>query len=290
MARISCPVAWCARPMPAARRACAACTNELERDLADVPSLADDLQLALARQVRIGDAQAQRGGETPLPYDGRAGQAATHLHRTIVAWVHELRTGVTITHGPACATRCGHPTCTYISLATDPGVSTAGQARWLLRHLRVLLGRHNAPAAVEQLTTAIRQARHVIDRPLDQVYAGPCDLCGRDMYAQPGASRATCPVCVDGEGHRVGYGVRHRREWMLSEVEEMRLSAVEVARALTSLACPIRPALLATWVQRRRLVSVGTNAHGKPLYRVGDVMALMETQESKGGMVESWMR
>lgn len=274
MARISCPVAWCARPMPAARRACAACTSELERDLADVPDLTDNLQLALAKQVRMSDARAGRGGETPLPYDRRAGQAAAHLHRTIVAWVQSLRAGVTVTYGPACAAACGHPTCTYITLATEPGPSTAAHSRWLLRHLRVLLGRHNAPDAVEQLTTAIRQARHVIDRPLDQVYAGPCNVCDRDMYAQPGESYVTC-VC------RAGYGVRARREWMLAEVEEMRLSAVDVARALTSLDRPIKPALLATWVQRGRLVPVGTDAHGKPLYRVGDVMELMETQESR---------
>ncbi|MFI7707618.1 hypothetical protein [Nonomuraea sp. NPDC049480] len=268
--------------MPAARRVCPACHSELERDLGDVPSIAHDLQLALARQVRISDSSGRRGHERPLPYDQRAGDAAILLHRTIVAWVQELQAGVAIMHGPTCETACGHPTCTYITLSTDAGHSTADHARWLLRHLRVMVGRDGSENtrphhAVEQLTNAIRKARHIIDRPLDQVYAGPCDLCGRDMYARPEASRVTCPTCVDEQGHRIGYGVQQRREWMLAEVEEMRLPAVDVARAVTSLARPIKPALLRTWVARRRLVPVGTNAHGKPLFRVGDVLDLMET-------------
>ncbi|WP_433519052.1 hypothetical protein ACQP2T_28145 [Nonomuraea sp. CA-143628] len=276
MARIACPVTWCDRLMPASRRVCAACHVSFERDLGDVPSLAHHLQLALARQVRIGDGGGPRGTERPLPFDQRAGEAATLLHTTAAAWVNSLRAGVTVMDGPVCAGGCTHPTCLYITLSTDPGPSTAGQARWLLRHLRVMLGRDSAAQAVEQLTEAIRQARHTIDRPLEQVYAGPCDLCGADMYARPGASRVTCPTCVDGQGQRVGYGVQQRREWMLAEIEEMRLSAPDICRALTTLVRPIQPALLYTWVKRRRLTPVGLDVHGRALFRVGDVTALME--------------
>jgi hypothetical protein len=62
---------------------------------------------------------------------------------------------------------------------------------------------------------------------------------------------------------------------MLAEIEEMRLPAGDITRALTSLVRPIKPALLYTWVHRQRLVPVGTNGHGQALFRVGDVLDLM---------------
>jgi hypothetical protein len=260
--------------MPAAQRICSACRSELERDLADVPSLAGHLQLALARQVRMSDAVA-RGTETPLPYDARAGDAAILLHQTLAAWVAHLQAGAPIIAGPVCSTGCRHATCLHITLSCRPGPSTADHARWLLRHLPILLGKDLVEVACEQLTEAIRGARRVIDRPLDRVYAGPCDECGRDLYAQPGATITTCPTCVDAEGYHLGYGVQSRRDWMLAEIEEMRLPASDITRALTSLVRPIKPALLYTWVHRRRLVPVGTNAHGHALFRVGDVLDLM---------------
>lgn len=275
MARISCPVTWCARPMPAAQRICSACRSELERDLADVPSLAHHLQMALARQVRMSDAAAARSPEVPLPYDARAGDAASLLHRTLVAWIVHLHDRAPVIAGPVCAPGCRHVTCLGITLSSRPGPSTADHARWLLRHLPVLLVSQHAAEACDQLTGAIRGARRVIDRPLDRVYAGPCDECGRDLYAQPGAALTTCPTCVDTEGHRIGYGVQARRDWMLAEIEEMRLPAGDITRALTSLVRPIKPALLYTWVHRQRLVPAGTNGHGQALFRVGDVLDLM---------------
>ncbi|MEV4222378.1 hypothetical protein [Nonomuraea sp. NPDC049725] len=276
MARIACPIAWCARPMPAAHRVCAACTSELERDLGDTPSLAHHLELALARQVRIGDGGGPRGTERPLPYDQHATDAATLLHTTLAAWTGHLHDTAPIVAGPVCAPACRHHTCLHITLSTTPGPSTAGHARWLLRHLPVLLAGQHATEAVEQLTDAIRNARRTIDWPADKVYAGPCDHCGTDMYARPSASLVTCPVCLDDEGHRISYGVQARRKWMLAEIEELRLPAADIARALTSLVGSITPTLIRTWVHRQRLTPVGLDAHGHTLFRVGDVLDLMD--------------
>jgi len=262
--------------MPAHRYVCTACQSETVRDIADIPDLAHQLDLAISRQTRVSSGGGSRGRETPLPYNQRASEAAHLLHSTVAAWVNDLRAGVKVLAGPACPTPCPHPTCVYITMSTDPGRSTAELGRWLLRHARVMLGRHGAADAVEQIGEAVREARRVIDRPLDRVYAGPCPRCRTDMYAAPGAALVDCPACVDGGGRRVSYGVQSRRAWMLAEIEEMLLPAGDIARALTTLVRPIQPALLYTWVQRKRLIPAGKDVQGRTLFRVGDVVALLE--------------
>ncbi len=285
MSSIPCPVTWCDRPRPGSSRVCGACAQELVRDLGDVPSLSHHLDLALTRQSRMGSGDGgRRGAETPLPWDERAREAGFILRSALVGWVRVLSEDVRAIEGPMCGYVCGHSTCEYMSLGRGPVDDLAAIARWLIRHAKVLLLHEAAGEAAEEILDAVRQARRAVDRPADRLYAGPCDQCGVDMYARPGAALVACPVCVDEDGRRLRYEVRDRREWLLAEAAELLLPAPDVARALTSLVRPIAPALLHTWVARGKLSARSVDARGRALFRVADVVELMlSAQVRKAG-------
>lgn len=276
MSNIPCPVSWCDRPRPGSSQVCGACSQELVRDLADVPSLAHHLDLALTRQSRMGGGDGgRRDAETPLPWDERAREAGFVLRSSLVGWVRLLSEHVRSIEGPMCGHECGHPTCEYIDLTRGPVDDLAAIARWLIRHVKVLLLHEAAGEAAEEILDAVRQARRAVDRPPDRLYAGPCDQCGADMYARLGAAVVACPVCVGEDGRRPRYQVRERRAGLLAEAAELLLPAPDVARALTSLVRPIAPALLHTWVARGKLVPRSVDARGRSLFKVSDVMDLL---------------
>ncbi|WP_219520126.1 hypothetical protein [Nonomuraea ceibae] len=115
------------------------------------------------------------------------------------------------------------------------------------------------------------------------VYAGPCDACNGDLHARPDASRVACQWCRDEDGQRLVYEVQARRKWMLGALEDKTLTAPAIARALTSLIRPIKPALLHTWVARKKLHPAGLDDLGRMLFRVGDVIELMAAGDARAG-------
>lgn len=280
-----CPVAWCDRPMPGSVRVCGACRSELIRELAEVPSLAEDLELARTRQVRLGGGKVGgRGTETPLPYNERASEVAAALQAVLNGWARTLVSTVQKLHGPACLD-CEHPTCTYLDLGRAPHHHPAHAAHWLHRHADALIRHQDGVKALEDILTAIRNSRRAIDRAPDSMYAGPCSACDGDLYARPGAAAVTCRWCRDDDDRPLRYEVADRRTYMLHALEEYELTAPEVARALTSLIRPIKPALLHTWVARQKLQPVGLNEAGRMLFRVGDVVDLMLRPEAEDHVV-----
>lgn len=291
---LPCPVVWCDRPMPGGRRICGACEAGTLREIADVPSLAHHLEIAVSRQAQIGEGGGGRSDdERPLPWDERAAEAAHALKAVLVSWVRLLSDGVHQLAGPVCASRCAHRSCVYTELGREPADDLASIARWLIRFEGPLFRHEAASEAVEEIIETVRAARKAVDRPADKIYAGPCDECGGDLYARPGAALVTCQWCQDRTGGILLYDVQARRKWMLAEVEDFELPAPDIARALTTLVRPIAPALLHTWAARGKLSAVPTMrgpvcalacdhptcheilARPRPRFRVGDVVDLM---------------
>ncbi|WP_326829698.1 hypothetical protein OIE13_06050 [Streptosporangium sp. NBC_01810] len=285
---LTCPTPSCARTMPGHLRVCRACSTDLLRDLRDVPSLAHHMELAAAKQTRLGTSggsPARELGEhadeigltirkAPLPWDERARTAQHALRTVLVGWVRVLQHGVRPYEGPRCQD-CAHRSCTYLSLGRSPADTLPAMAVWLIRHRAVLLGRDAAPEAVDGIREAIRQARRTIDRPADRIYAGPCNQCERDLYARPGAPTVDCGPC------RLRYDVQDRRDWMLAHAEEMLGGSVWVANVATGLGFKVSPSTIRMWALRGKLTprtwtpSRTTTADPQPLYRVGDIIALV---------------
>jgi hypothetical protein len=269
---MNCPVATCDRTMPGTATICGACSADLVRALADVPWLVQELDIVLSRQTsKVGGG---RSAETPLPYGERASDATDPLRNALVGWVQDLgEREPPQRFGPACAA-CGHPSCALLAPLHDtiPSMAAWLHARsyWLLRH----------PAVVEiyaEITGAVYGARRAIDRPPGYVYAGPCNACDIALYAKPGARDVRCREC------RAVYDVEGRREWMRRECEHLLGSSSWVAMVCTGLGVPVAESTVRMWVKRGKLqprdhAATFTGKARRPLYRVGDVIAVATGQ------------
>ena len=253
------------------------CTAGLEINLGDIPALTADLEITLARQTATSDRVGSRSSERLLPYDGRAGDTLTALHRMLAGWINELAT--TSPHqGPHCQRTCRHESCAQINRDHLPAPTIPAMSAWLLR----LFPRLVTYPAIHELTSDVHEhvtaARRVIDIRAERWYAGPCrtpgcvdpDTPGKprptDMYAAVDAKQVHCPRC------HTAYDVNEQRSWLLAAAEDRLATATDCARALTSLGQPVTPDRIWKWKERGRLIQHGQDAHERPMFRIGDVI------------------
>lgn len=192
--------------------------------------------------------------------------------------------GMTVRHrhtppaGPACWPVCHHTTCAAIRPPRPPRVP--GVAGLLLALLEDIRTARAGGYLVDEITAAVDQARehvHRGDTP-GSVLAGLCPDCDRPVYARPEAATARChdaecPGLVD---------VAVWRTRARTEIDDVIMPAADAARALTALGIPVSAARIRQWGSRRgrhraapKLLPQWTDPHGRPLYRVGDVRALL---------------
>jgi hypothetical protein len=259
------------------------CTEKLERRLASIPGLADDLELAQARQGASGARNGSASTETPLPFDGRATEAAMQLRVELVALVRELE--------------------------ADPGRHPANtlqaMGRWLLTRVEVIRQRPDADAILDSATATVRHVEWVVDRRADRWYAGPCralcaaakaprtvgslrivkgDVTGErtciaDLYASPGARPVTCDMCG------LAHSASARTAWLLSYSYDLLETATTISRAVEAFdGRPVTPERIRKWAERGRIVAKGERPVGGrvlPTYRVGDVIDLLNAEAAE---------
>jgi hypothetical protein len=257
----------CGRPVPDNATICPRDAYTLDAALADVSGyqgLAYDLQLAVTWQARIGTRSGGRPTETPVAYNERASEAEQALKNTLATWVRLIvdETGATL-----------------------PADDLARIAAWLRPRVGWLRHHEAGAAAHDEIVDAVRDARRVCDRPAERLYAGPCDECGRDLYANLDASYVRCGNV---EGHEGGdewvWSVEERRRWLLDSARDVLASGTEISRALTRYAQPVTPSALRGYVHRGSLVSRGERVEGGRmvmLYRLGDVLDILARQAEK---------
>lgn len=253
----------CTSPVADLAHICTRCTRPLAVDLADIPELDHELDITVSRRARIGaGGGGGRGNEKPLPVNLDADQHGRQLKQTLTSWAHLI------------ADQRGIP---------RPLDGLTPAARWMVGHIEWLRHHPAAGDAVTEIREAVHQVRRAIDRPLDRAYAGPCNECGTALYGKPDAVEVACRGCATPDGATLVYDLTERRDWMLDAMVDMELPAADIARALTSLVRPIAPALLYTWVKRKKLQPTGTDERGKTLFRLGDVAELMDATTLKAG-------
>jgi hypothetical protein len=265
----------CGRPTPDNATVCPRCAHVLDADIADVAAprgLAYDLDIALGRRTHTALTATEVAEEkrapgvlpaNPLPYNPRASAVAGELARVLRRWAYVVKDGTGDTYPPRRM------------------VDLAGWLRPRVGWLR----HHEAGAdAYEQITGAVHEARRVIDRPADKLYAGPCDECGRDLYAGIDAAYVRCGN-VDGHegGDEWVWSVVERRRWLLDSARDVLATTTEISRALARYqGKSLTTEAIRGYVKRGRLTVRGHRPDGGrkvPLYRLGDMLDILDPSE-----------
>lgn len=249
----TCP---CGQPTGEASYICSSCTNQLWNTLDAIPDLVLDLDLTRTRQRRYSTSSTTAAGDA-LPWQEAASRSLADLRRILYATVDRC-IGAQITSTE------------QIETTPRPAARDLGHvAAWLQVRVDPIAGKPWAPEA-RKLIAAHQRAIRVIDRPPEHTYAGPCQVCGADLYTLPDQPMVRCATCGTTED------VAGRRSYLLAAVDDHLATATEIARALTSLAMPVTSERIRQWKHRERLQARATEPHtGHPLYRVGDVIDLL---------------
>lgn len=254
----------CDRPVNSGT-VCSHCTGTALRILEAVPGLVKELRVTLTRRSKRGGVPAvpavpaaRTSSEQPLPFDVGASNVLSTLDSILWRWTSYVSSITGVPWRQGSASRCA-------------GFLSRPERLELLRQCE------GGGTFVADLLDWYAEATRVVDLPPERVYAGPCDLCGNDLYAIPGAVTMRC----DSIGCDGTYDVSQRRAWLLGAVSDRLATTTEICTALTSLSTPVTPNVIRGLVYRGRIVAKGTDSHHHPLYRVGDVMEVLAERRAK---------
>lgn len=226
--------------------------------------LVRDLVLTLTRQGVTGAGGVSKAAVEPLPWDERAQVAHERLNKAIEEAFQ------------AVVRDRGWPYGVGFVDVTTMAERLLDQVQWL-RH------QHDAETLVEAIVTAVREAQHVIDVRPERLICGPCNtpamgadgqpyVCEAELRAVPGRPMVRCGQC--GAEHDVAY----RRGWLLDKARDQLATASVLASAVTRLGQPVTTDRIYQWAHRGRIAAHGTDRRGRPQYRVGDVLELLQEQ------------
>lgn len=251
---------------------CSKCVERLARDLVSCTWLPRQLEVALTRQSRFQRQQdGARSTTRPLPWDERASEAMVDLHSTVSAWA--LQISQVSEHAGDMLREVNH--------------ETENVARWVNRNMSTLKLMESAGIAYREISSSVRRACTVVDRPPDLVTYGVCGNPGNDqaecteyLYALPADVEVSCRRC------KTVYDVRERRKWMLDYVSGMFGTTSEVSAYLTLAGMKISVDAVRALARRHKSiqpVGMAPSASGKavPLYRFSDVIAAISVRYKK---------
>lgn len=282
----------CGRPIHDSAYLCADCTTALSATLTKLADLHPQIQVTLTLQAVIESsngaappplqdwADAIPGvWEQPAAYHLGASAVADDVGNVVTTWARVILEErkidlppirATMTIGPAHVTDCRHISCKNIRGHLKDSACVHA-TRFVLDNVWWLRRRPEAPTAYDDLTAALRQIEHLIDTPAPRIYAGPCNVCRQDLYARAGAAQVECLACD------MVYDMAQRREYLLECASDRLERAGHIARAVTELGSPISAQRIRTWAGRGQIRSPYSDPVGRPLYRVGDVLDLLNS-------------
>lgn len=272
----------CGRPVRDAVL-CATCTAKVEKDLAELPALATDLDITRTRTSRTGGRAlgiVVRSHDRPMPWDDRAARVARDLVKHLDRWVQISRQTPLL--GPRCtAGPCPHRTCQLLRSRSPRNGSISALAEHLVGKLPVLRQRQDITDLARQTRALIERAKLVIDRPQDLTFYGPCGAidywpdgdpilcaarCPADLYGEDQATELTCGTC--GAEH----DVTAVRVALLLEAEDQLVTAADLSKFLSVYGEPISAERIRQWASRGLIEPHGTDKAGRPVYFVRDAV------------------
>lgn len=252
-----CPVDGCSRPAHPDWTICGVCAFDTEKALGDVPALAEQLDISLARQGANGARNGSRSSEKPLPFDLKASEALYLLRNTLVGWVRDL---------------AGNE---GLHARWYPDDTLPAMSAWLLMRRMRLIAHPAADQAVGEILFAVGQCWRVVDRAAERVYVGRCGgeegRCDEELYVRAGRDRITCRSCS------AVVEVESRREQMRAMLDEMLLTPAQIAGFAVYFGEAMDRErvrkLVNLWIHRKIIVPHGLNLRGQETYLFGEVMA-----------------
>lgn len=260
-----CPV--CDAPQDAGL-ACHSCCGRVEEALRSVPSVVDDLGIALSKMARIGTASGGGLARERNPIHVGAMQAGDLLNDVLSAWALEVwaespfPTGVTVRLGSLSA------------------------ARIMLANIDTIRRHPKVEQLVDETTDAISQARRSVDRPADRIYVGPCWVeqqneyneyvaCMADLYARPGADAVTCRECG------ITHQIEDRRGELMENAEERIVTVKQASEYLGWFGgITAKQKTIGTWCNRGELPIYLGVGEGRRI-RIGDLLNLMREKDGR---------
>ncbi len=219
-----------------------------------LPSLPEDLAVTFARQDQLANPRDHRAAsrEVPLVFKAHAWEARWVLNHTLSTWADTL--------GYSGAER-----------------SPAYLGRWFLQNLNLVQKNSDAAQLVDEITSAIHQARRAIDRPEDhRIFLGPCGgrvtttsesmICKEELYGLPWNTHAVCQTCG------AEYGISTRQEALRARARQYVGTASAIARVLRTAGLDCSTEMIRGYVKRGRLKPVSVNERGHCKYAIGDVL------------------
>jgi hypothetical protein len=246
----------CPRPVPDTAFGCRDCATDLARRLDELAGVLPELGVTVARQDRLTAGGARPSGdEQPLPYNPGAAERGRAIQGELVTWARHV-------HGE--------------SGRVLPGTVGSAVARYLARAANWMRYRQEWPEYHAALRPLLGSTLHLVDRPAELVYLGPCNtggedgtMCTADVYAKPGAAKGICRAC------EVVHDVAESREWLLDSLEDVLARPVEIAGVLQRFGDrKVGYSTIAAYVASGQLLAHGEDGHGRPRYRIGDVLDL----------------
>lgn len=237
---------------------CSLCIGTLRQDLSQVSDLLIDLSVTISRQDRLSDPQPRAESERPLPLRLGPLEARRDLETTLWVWAKHT------------AERAGIP-----SPASDP-------AGFLLSYLPSIQSDQTAGQLADEVGYSVIIGRRAVDKPLQLVFVGPCDLCGCDLFSHPRSLTVACrQIDCDAE-----YKIDERRAWLLDKARDQLLSAAEIGRALPGLLPrekKLTSAMIRGWAFHGRLSQRPPHPSRprEPLYKLGEVIDILTEIHAK---------
>lgn len=248
----------CGRPTRDDAYVCETCLSGLFRALGEVPWLARELDITIAKQRAAGSTDGGRSSEKPLPFHVGASDARVALRQAMFTWI-KFCTEENIRHRDG---RNGWP------VDNLPAMS-----RWLMCRVDGLAFSDLGFDACEEITNAIANCRRVIDRPADLRFYGVCPECQTHIYARPGRATITCRTCNG------TYDSEEMIAWMKERVKGTLFTTTEAADLFKRhLLLPVTDRTLRNWATRGLLVAHGSRRKGAPTYLFDDMLRLIEAR------------
>jgi hypothetical protein len=261
-----CPVCECEQ---AESLLCHADTTRLERDLGDVTSIVAELDVTRSRQAKIGASGKSGKGwaREKLPIHIGAIEAGDVLANTLTTWARDVTEGRN-----------------WVWVAGDRAPSEQS-ARALLMCIPDIRKHPAVVELVDEISDAIRQARHAVDRPADRVYFGACYsetpdedgrtvTCLEEIWASPSATEVQCRVCG------TEWEIAERRAWLLKKAEDMIVTIADASTYLGDIGnIRVTQASIRGYVHRKRLM-YRAPIEAKRI-RLGDLLALLLDESEK---------